>query len=307
MVLAGQPYQPPPINFLLLATILAVQLPVMIALPVLLGWWIRRRGGVGWGVFAMGMLSFVLSQLVHLPLNFVLGLLGGGGRAVGFWPLLPQAIVVGLSAGICEEGVRWLVLTALIRKTRGWRAGLQFGAGHGGTESIILGLLAAVNLGAILASRSLGAVAEILPPDALEQLRAAQSAFWSTSAGLPIVGALERICALSLQIAMASLVMRSITHRQPLYFLGALSLHAIIDFWAVVGMRQFGIAATEAGIFVIALFGLWIIWRLREQPSPSRAALTDEASIPIPSAATLQTRSLSPEELARRADRSRYE
>ncbi len=101
-------------------------------LAILLGWWIiRRRYGIGWSVFALGALTFVLSQVVHLPLNAALGLLGGG-RGVALWPLVPMALVAGLSASICEEGARLLVLLFLARHVRGWRPGLQYGAGTGG-------------------------------------------------------------------------------------------------------------------------------------------------------------------------------
>ena len=58
----------------------------MIFFPLALGWWIRRRYRVGWGIFFAGAATFVLSQIVHLPLNWALGLLGGGrGWRSGRW------------------------------------------------------------------------------------------------------------------------------------------------------------------------------------------------------------------------------
>lgn len=295
----------PPVNAGLLATMFGVQLPLMIGLPILLGWFIRRRYGIGWGVFALGALTFVLSQVVHLPLNAALGLLGGG-RGVALWPLVPMALVAGLSAGICEEGARLLVLLFLARHVRGWRAGLQYGAGHGGIEAIIFGLLAAVNVVSLLATRSMGSLTQSLPPDALEQMRAAQAAFWSTSPLLPLVGGLERVFAITLQIAMAVLVVRAVTHRQPIFFLAAIALHTLIDFWAVVGVSKFGIFPTEALLAVMALGGAWIIWRLREEPQAPSPVSEDEVR-DILSTEQLQPQSLSSEELARRAEQSRYE
>lgn len=295
----------PPVNPGLLATIFGVQLPIMIGLPVLLGWFIRRRYGIGWGVFALGALTFVLSQVVHLPLNAALGLLGGG-RGVALWPLVPMALVAGLSAGICEEGARLLVLLFVARRVRGWRAGLQYGAGHGGAEAIIFGVLAAVNTISLLATRSMGSATQALPPEALDQLRAAQTAYWSMSPWLPVVGGLERIFAITLQIAMALLVVRAVTHRQPVFFVAAVALHALIDFWAVVGMSKFGAAATEGVLFFMALGGAWIIWRLREEPPAPSLVLPVEPH-EVLSADQLRAQTLSAEELAQRADRSRYE
>jgi predicted cobalt transporter CbtA len=43
------------------------QYPLMILFPLVLGWWIRRRYRVGWGIFWAGAATFILSQSVHLP------------------------------------------------------------------------------------------------------------------------------------------------------------------------------------------------------------------------------------------------
>ncbi|MEJ5200433.1 MAG: YhfC family glutamic-type intramembrane protease, partial [Anaerolineae bacterium] len=141
----------------ILTTIL-IQLPLMILFPLLLGGWIRRRYGMGWGLFAAGALTFVASQVVHLPLNYALGLLGGG-RGVALWPLPLMAVVAGLSAGVCEEGARWVALRFFLKRTRGWRSALQFGAGHGGGEAIIFGLLVLANFVTMLVLRAQGGAA----------------------------------------------------------------------------------------------------------------------------------------------------
>ena len=98
----------------LLSSVL-IQYPLMILFPLALGWWIRRRYRVGWGIFWAGAATFILSQIVHLPLNWALGLLGGG-RGVALWPLAAMALVAGLSAALCEEGARWIVLTFFLKQ-----------------------------------------------------------------------------------------------------------------------------------------------------------------------------------------------
>jgi uncharacterized membrane protein YhfC len=172
---------------------------------------------------------------------------------------------------------------------------------------MILGLLVAMNLGAILIARDLGPVAKLLPPEALEQIRATQGAFWSQSAALPLVSVLERIFALTLQLALSVLVVQSVTHRRPLYFVAALAIHTLADAWIIWG-AGLGVAGIEAGVGLMALVGVWIIWRLREQPAAASPVLeSGTGSSPVPSAADLTEQRLSPEELARRAERSRYE
>ncbi len=293
----------PPVNAPLLLVTFLAQMPLMLLFPLLLGWWIRRRFGIGWGVFGIGALTFIASQVVHLPLNYALGLLGGG-RGVALWPLIPLALVAGLSAGVCEEGARWIVLRTLARRTRGWRAGLQFGAGHGAAEAIIFGALVLVNVIAMIALRSLDPAVLGLAGAAAEQIQAAQATYWNTAAYLPILAGLERVMAITLHIALATLGMRSVARRRPLYLLAAIGLHTAVNAWAVWAVQTAGIWATYAGLLAFAVLSLWLIWRLREAPPPVELA---PAPAPIPTAADLAPRALSPEELARRAAASQYE
>lgn len=293
----------PPINVPLLLATFLVQMPLMIVFPLVLGGWIRRRYGVGWGVFGIGAATFIASQIVHIPLNYALGLLTGG-RGIGLWPRVPLALAAGLSAGICEEGARWLMLRLFAKKTRGWRAGLQFGAGHGGAEAIIFGVLALINVVILLVLRSLDATALGLPADAARQLHAGQVAFWRIQTSMPLLAGFERLCAIALQISMALLVMRAVTQRNLAWLVAAVGLHAAVDFWAVWSRLTFDAARAEAGLVPLTVFALWLIWRLRETPPAVKPA---SASPPMRTAADLAPHALTPEELARRADASKYE
>lgn len=282
---------------------LLVQAPLMLIFPLGLGWWIRRRHGIGWGVFGVGALTFVASQVVHLPLNYALGLLGGG-RGVALWPLPWLALVAGLSAGLCEEGARWVVLRFFLKRARGWRPALQFGAGHGGAESIIFGLLALVSLIAMVVLSTLDAATLGLPAEAAGQINAARTAYWSSPWYLPMVGGAERLFAIAIQIALTQVVMLSFTRRNIAYLFAAIGLHAAVDFWAVLAMSTLGTLWTEVGVALMACAALWLIWRLRDAgPTPAETPPVDSA----PTAADLAPRELSPEELARRAETSRYE
>ncbi len=301
----------PPVNVGLLLTTFVVQLPVMLGLPFLLGWYIRKRWRVSWGVFGIGALTFILSQVVHIPLNAALGLLGGQTHGVALWPLIPKGLVVGLSAAVCEEGARLLVITTFARHIRGWWNGLQYGAGHGGAESIIFGVFVLVSIVGIFASRSLGAASQALPSETAAQIQAAQASYWGQSPALPLVAAVERVFALAMHISLAVLVVTAITQRKPLYFVLAVLLHTLPDAWTIWG-QDFGIAAIEAGAALAAVIGLWFVWRLREQPAAAAVVLSNEPSskgtptAPV-TADDLTERQLSLEELARRAERSRYE
>ncbi len=290
---------------LILATIL-IQLPLMILLPLALGWWIRRRYGMSWGLFGAGALTFIASQVVHLPLNYALGLLGGG-RGVALWPLPAIALVAGLSAGVCEEGARWIALRFFLKRSRGWRPALQFGAGHGGSEAIIFGVLVMINFITMLALRGQMQALPGVTPEMAEQIRAAEAAYWATPWYLPIVAGLERLFAITIQIAFAQIVMAAFTRHQPAYLALAIGAHAAVDAWAVWSMDTWGILATEASVALFAAAAFWLIWRLRQAPEPDVAAAPVAAQPPALTAADLTPAALSAEELARRAEASRYE
>jgi len=294
---------PPPLNVPFLLMAFLVQYPLMLLFPLLLGWWLRRRYGVRWGLFGAGALTFIASQVVHLPLNWALGLLGGG-RGVALWPLVPLALVAGLSAGVCEEGARWLVLRFFLKRARGWREALQFGAGHGGIEAIIFGLLALWTLVQMIVLRSLDLTASGITGDTADQVRAALAAYWSSPWYLPLLAGLERVFAITFHIAMAVLVMRAITRRNIGYLVAAIAAHAALDFWAVWAVRTLGTTWTEVGVAVAAIAALLLIVRQREAPPPPEPA---PAPAPAPTAAGLTPRAISPEELARRAEESKYE
>ncbi len=296
---------PLPLNVPFVLASALVQYPLMILLPILLGWWLRRRYRVGWGVFLAGAGTFIFSQIVHLPLNYALGLLGGG-RGVALWPLIPMALVAGLSAGICEEGARWLVLTFLAKKTRSWRAGLQFGAGHGGAEAIIFGLLALVSFVAMIALRSLDPAMLRLAGATADQVQTAAAQYWAQPWYMPIVAGLERVFAITLQITMALLVVRAVARKQVGYFLAAVGLHTVVDFWAVWAGSTLGMVWVEIGVAIVAVACFWLILRLREEPV-TPAAEPAPSPAPVPATANLAPRTLSAEELARRAEESRYE
>jgi uncharacterized membrane protein YhfC len=295
----------PPLNVPFILATALIQFPLMILFPLALGWWIRRRYGLSWGVFGAGVLTFIASQVVHLPLNYALGLLGGG-RGVALWPLPFVALVAGLSAGVCEEGARWIVLRFFLKRQRGWRSALQFGAGHGGGEAIIFGLLALTSFISMIALRTLDGAALGVTPEAADQVRAAQTAYWASPWYLPIVGGAERLFAIAIQIALTQVVMLSFTRKKlaSLCVAAAIGLHALVDIWAVWAMPTLGIAAVEGGVALLAAGALWLIWRLREAPS---APPSPSPAIIVPTAADLAPAALSPEELARRAEESRYE
>lgn len=251
----------------MLVTAFVVEILIMLGAPVALWLFLRRRYRASWGLIAVGALTFILSQVVHLPLNWGLGLLGGG-RGVALWPLPAMAAVAGLSAGLCEEGARYLVLRFWRKEARSWAQGLAFGAGHGGVESILVGLSVLSGFVSMLVLRSLGLEALGLSGELLEQARSQMEAYWAISWYLPLLGGVERIFAITMQMAFALLVLQAVVQRNLLWLAAAILAHALVD-GLTAGLMQSGVSlpAVEGVIFALALGALAVILALRPRPA----------------------------------------
>jgi len=255
-----------------------IQILLMLGLPVALWLLVRRRPGVTWGLIGAGALTFIASQVVHLPLNWALGLLTGE-RGVALWPLPLMALIAGLSAGVCEEGARYLVLRFWRREARSWDQGVAFGAGHGGIEAILLGLLVVVNLATMAILHRAGPESLGLSGEMAEQVRAQIETFWSIPWYMPLLGGLERAFALTIQIAMTLLVVRSLTRNNPGWLGAAILGHALVDGVAVwlVGLG-WAAEAIEGVVLLLALGAGAIILALHRAETRNPAAEGDDVS-----------------------------
>jgi len=241
----------------------ALEIFLVLALPVTLALLLRRHAGVTWGLILAGALAFVGSQVVHLPLNWILGLLGGG-RGVALWPLPWMAVVAGLSAGVCEEIARYLVLRVWRRRDRSWVQGVAFGVGHGGVEAIFMGGLVLITLANMLILRQVGPEVLGLSGDVLEQAQAQVDAYWSMAWYLPLLGGLERAFAMAIQIALSLMVLQAFVRDNWLWLMTAILAHALVDgVVAFLGGVGWSPLALEGVVLLFALVGVALILALR--------------------------------------------
>ncbi len=244
---------------MLLYLMFGLQFILMLGLPIGLWIFVKKRWPVTWGLIGAGALTFILSQVVHLPLNWTMGLLGGG-RGVALWPRPWVAIIAGLSAGVCEEVARYLVLRYWRTEARSWKEGVTFGLGHGGLEAIIFGALVVVGFINALAMRTLDPEMLNLSNTDLAQLQSQLDAYWATPWYIPLMGGLERVFAITIQTAFAVLVMQTFTRHNMLWLPLAILAHAIVDCAAVwLGELGASIFVLEGVMLFFALCGLGII------------------------------------------------
>ena len=281
---------------------------LMIALPVGLGVFLAERLRQRWSLFGIGAITFVASQVVHIPLNF-------GPTALFARNILPQPpeawlgwfnpVVLGLTAGLCEEVARYAVYRWWIRSARTWGEALMFGAGHGGVEAILLGVsVAATFLTLYLLQR--GSVdSSIVPPEQREALAQQVAVYWSAPWPLSLLGAVERAFALCLHLSLAVLVLQGVARRNPLWLAGAILWHTAANAVALMALPAWGATWTEAVIGLFALASLGIVFALRPAPAVAAPPSAPEGLPPVQPAPAPAP---GPEaEMRRRLDETRYD
>jgi uncharacterized membrane protein YhfC len=244
---------------------------LMIAMPIGLTIYLTRKFKQGWRLFWIGAGTFIFSQILHIPFN---ALISPVYKQYGFiaLPVLLQnvllSIIFGLSAGLFEEISRYVMYRWWAKDARSWSKGLLAGAGHGGSEAIILGLLVLYGYIQMLAIRGTD-ISTLVKPDQVELARAQIQAYWSAPWYMTMLGALERLFTIPLHLACSLLVLQVFTRKNFWWLILAILYHALADGVAVFVLKiGFSALAIEGLIGIFAVVSAVIIFSLRK-PEPT--------------------------------------
>lgn len=230
----------------------------MTLLPIIAAIYLSRKFKLSWKLFLAGGLTFIASQILHIPLVLALT------STMLSWGIIPYAIVLGLLAGVFEETARYILFKFIRKDSKTWNEGVFIGLGHGGTEAIIFGILAAVGFFTMLAYRSMDlSTIPSIPADQLELAKQQVAAYWSTPVYMTLLGAVERIFAICLHISLSVMVLYSIVNKKPVWFWIALLWHAIVDAVTVYLIQQISMLALEGIIGIFAIISLGIVFWMK--------------------------------------------
>ena len=258
----------------------------MIFIPAVLAGKLRRTYAVPWIYFSIGIATFIASQIIHLPLNHWLGDLGflNSPADPGDQPLWQIAILLGLTAGLCEELARAAGFY-LFKSIRKLPDGLMVGLGHGGFEAMTFGgiLLASAfsSLAPLLKDGLDPVLLNNLPNDQVLTLQS-QVQILLMKPWNALIPLLERILAIGIHLTLSSMVLQSIKNRNPLWLVLAVIYHMVIDAVMVFSAARIDNALILEGILLlIALPGYaWLGYKIRLnqptnniQPNPIRREL----------------------------------
>ncbi|MCA9928474.1 MAG: YhfC family intramembrane metalloprotease [Anaerolineales bacterium] len=266
---------------------------LMLALPLLLARLLHLRFRPGWGLFGIGAATFVLSQVGHLPFNWV-------AQRTGWLPdsvettgnLVITAVFFGLSAGVFEETARYLAYRFWAKDARTWKQGMMMGAGHGGIEAMLLGLLGLINTSILLGMRN-GVMLEIVPVEQMALVEQQIAAIFGLPWYMTLLGAVERIFAICFHLSASLLVMQVFVRRQRRWLWLAVGWHTLLDATAVFAVVKWGALAAEGIIGVLAVISVGIIrWLWRVEPDEK-----EDGVVETPALSVAETAVMSPKEI----------
>ena len=238
-----------------------------IALPFGVFLWLKKRYGVKWMLFGVGVLTFIASQVLHIPLLSAFGQILRNQLPpydVSYTAIFLEAGMLGLLAGLCEETARLVGYWLLKDRAKTFGSALALGVGHGGIESIAIGISVLLTfVTSLLALHSQQTVAGATPQSA--------AAIFAYPWYVPLVSLFERLTAVSLHLTLSVMVWQAVTRRAWGWYLGAVMYHALVDALAVALPLLGGSTYLLEGILgVLMLINLWALYRVhrREDKAP---------------------------------------
>lgn len=213
------------------------------------------------GCLVMLLFAFTLEQLAHAV---ILGSAAGAVIQNNIWL---YGLYGGLMAGLFEETGRLVAFRTLLKKKQSNNANaLMYGAGHGGFEAMVLLGITSINNLVYSALINSGAMDELMASMEGDTLAATQSAV-QTLISTPwwqfLMGGVERILAVILQIALSVLVWFAVKEKKYALYLQAILIHLLVDAGTVV-LSKFGLPLPVLELIVAAgaMIAAWYAGRV---------------------------------------------
>ncbi len=240
------------LSILFMVVTLLITLVIPVALVLVLC--IRKRIHivpvlVGAGVF------FLFQMILRIPALQIATSISPAFQQFVASPIL-GGLFLGLTAGIFEEFGRYIGYRALLKRRNTWKDGFAFGLGHGGIEAVLLVGLGYVNnllYAIVINSGQWDAIAAVLPQETAQQV---YEGLVNTPAHMFLIGGVERIFAMTVQVALSILVLYGIRKRRFVYVLLAVALHCVLDSPLALLTQKFGMLGTELYVMLCAVVAL---------------------------------------------------
>ncbi|MDI6827495.1 MAG: YhfC family glutamic-type intramembrane protease [Armatimonadota bacterium] len=217
--------------------------------PIALAFLVHRRLSVPWTYLAYGILAFIFSEILRIPMLKIIKMFAVGQQdsASLLW-----MVSLASTAGIFEEVARYVGLSYFFHNGRNPRNAVMYGLGHGGFEAFLVAIQMAFGLYILLSYRRLDTSAIQFNPQNLADIALAKT-WW-----LPMAGALMRIFALPVHIALSLTVLQAFLRQDRFWLPAAICIHTVINLTAMLTWKRLGLFCAEIlmGLFAISAI-LW--------------------------------------------------
>lgn len=163
-------------------------------------------------------------------------------------------IFLGLTAGLAEELGRYIAFSTALKGKFRFVDGLSYGVGHGGIEAMLICGVTNINNLAIALSINNGTYSSLGVTEALK------NQFLNTSPYLILMGGIERIFAMLIQIGFSILVLYAVKKRCFKYVILAIFLHTVVDSPIVILTSVFGVSVMGMEVFIGIMAILSAVW-----------------------------------------------
>lgn len=218
-----------------------VTLFICLCLPAILAVIMIVRRKASWKAFVLGIAVFSVFQIfTRIP---ILGALQNTAWFILFSQTntIAYILILAFTAGLFEEGGRFIGMRFFMQKELSWNNGVAFGLGHGGVEAFVIAGLP-ILIGLLSKDASIAAT----PPSMM------------------LTAGLERALAVTLHIGMTMLVLYSIKCRKIRFLVYAVLFHMAVDSVALLSL-PFGsnIWISEGYVAVFAALSILMIVKFK--------------------------------------------
>ncbi|MBP3891954.1 MAG: YhfC family intramembrane metalloprotease [Solobacterium sp.] len=203
------------------------------------------------GCLVMFVFAFVIESSLH---SFILN--SNIGQSILNHALL-YALYGGFMAALFEEVGRLIAFKTWLKKylPNNYNA-LMYGAGHGGLEVlVVLGITSINNLIYLLLGDQLLAT---VPTEFHAQINDILLTLRTTPAWMFLLGMVERVFAILLQISLSIFVWLSVKHKKPALFILAFGVHFLVDmitaYLAQIGFNSIALEGVIGTMSILVAF-----------------------------------------------------
>lgn len=237
---------------------------IVFGLPIGLGVYLYLKKRISILAVLVGVFGFLVPQvMIRIPL---LGMLSTTEfyQALTVRPLL-LGLFLGLTAGLFEETGRWIGFRYLLKNRLERKNALAYGVGHGGFEAIYLVGLGYISNLVISLMINNGAFESLIAPQLGANADTVRITLISTPAYMFLVGGIERVFAIAIQLGLSVMVYLAVKRRQARYYWVAVLMHTLVNFPVVLfASRGVSLLWIEGWVALCAAAAVWYIFYSRK-------------------------------------------